>query len=108
MPTDDRALQVATMLSDDPADDRTLAEWGLDVGASSRTLARGFLAGTGLGFARWRTLLRLHKAMEALGSHEPVSEVARKVGYESASAFVAAFRRETGITPAKYFRDGES
>jgi AraC-like DNA-binding protein len=108
MPTDDRALQVATMLSDDPADDRTLAEWGLDVGASSRTLARGFLSGTGLSFARWRTLLRLHKAMEALGSQEPVSEVARKVGYESASAFVAAFRRETGITPAKYFRDAES
>jgi hypothetical protein len=26
------------------------------------------------------------------------------VGYESASAFVAAFRRETGMTPAAYFR----
>ena len=38
--------------------------------------------------------------VEALGSSEPVAEVARKVGYESASAFVAAFRRETGITPA--------
>jgi len=25
------------------------------------------------------------------------------VGYESASAFVAAFRRETGRTPASYF-----
>jgi AraC-like DNA-binding protein len=105
MPTEERALEVARMLTENPADDRTLSEWGRDVGASGRTLARGFVAGTGLPFARWRTLVRLHRAMEALGSREPVAEVARKVGYESASAFVAAFRRETGITPARYFRE---
>jgi len=105
MPSDDRALRVATALMDDPADDRTLASWGEDVGASSRTLSRAFIAETGLPFARWRSLIRLQRAMEALGAKEPVGEVARTVGYESASAFVAAFRRETGITPARYFRD---
>jgi AraC-like DNA-binding protein len=105
LPTEERALQVAKMLTDNPADDRTLAEWGREVGASSRTLARGFLSGTGLPFARWRALIRLHRAMHALGSREPINEVARSVGYESASAFVAAFRRETGITPARYFRE---
>jgi AraC-like DNA-binding protein len=105
MPTDDRALRVAKSLMEDPADDRTLAAWGLDVGASSRTLTRTFIAETGLPFARWRALIRLQRAMEALGAKEPVAEVARKVGYESASAFVAAFRRETGITPARYFRE---
>ncbi len=103
MPTDDRALRVAEILKDNPADDRTLASWGVDVGASSRTLARAFIAETGLPFARWRTLVRLQRAMEALGLDEPVTDVARRVGYESASAFVAAFRRETGITPARYF-----
>ena len=108
MPTDDRALRVAEMLIDNPADDRTLAAWGVDVGASSRTLARAFIAETGLPFARWRALVRLQRAMEALGSDEPVTEVARHVGYESASAFVAAFRRETGITPARYFHEQRS
>jgi AraC-like DNA-binding protein len=34
----------------------------------------------------------------------PVSAVARRAGYESDSAFVAAFRRETGMTPGAYFR----
>ena len=34
-----------------------------------------------------------------------VSRVASRVGYETPSAFVAAFRRETGQTPAAYFRD---
>ncbi|HEY5010055.1 MAG TPA: helix-turn-helix transcriptional regulator [Acidimicrobiales bacterium] len=105
MPTDDRALRVAEMLIENPADDRTLTTWGVDVGASSRTLARAFIAETGLPFARWRALVRLQRAMAALGSDEPVTEVARQVGYESASAFVAAFRRETGITPARYFHN---
>ena len=108
MPTDDRALRVAEMLVEDPADDRTLAGWGLDVGASSRTLARAFIADTGLPFARWRALVRLQRAMAALGSNEPVTDVARRVGYDSASAFVAAFRRETGITPARYFQEKQS
>jgi AraC-like DNA-binding protein len=108
MPTDDRALRVAQRLIDDPAVDRTLAQWGADVGASSRTLARAFIAETGLPFARWRSLVRLQRAMEALASDESVTEVARHVGYESASAFVAAFRRETGITPARYFHEQRS
>ncbi len=107
MPADERALEVAELLKENPADNRTLAQWGHDVGASSRTLARAFLADTGMPFARWRSLVRLNSALEALGSREPVAEVARKVGYESGSAFVAAFRRETGITPARYFRDGQ-
>ncbi|HEV3328385.1 MAG TPA: helix-turn-helix domain-containing protein, partial [Acidimicrobiales bacterium] len=79
-----------------------------DVGASSRTLARSFLSDTGLPFGRWRSLLRLRIAMEALAAGRPVASVASQVGYESSSAFVAAFRKETGITPAAYFRDPPS
>ncbi len=104
MPKEERASQVASALSADPADDRTLAEWGREVGASGRTLARAFLADTGLPFGRWRALLRLRAAMVPLAAGEAVSTVGRAVGYESTSAFVAAFRRETGVTPAAYFR----
>jgi AraC-like DNA-binding protein len=104
MPTDERARRVAQALTDNPADGRTLAEWGREVGGSSRTLARAFVTGTGLSFGRWRALLRLQASISALARGEPVGNVARHVGYESASAFVAAFRRETGMTPASYFR----
>jgi len=103
-PDDDRARRVADGLSANPADDRTLAEWGRDVGASERTLARAFLTGTGVNFGRWRTLLRVQVALHALADGEPVGNVARRVGYDSDSAFVQAFRRETGVTPAAYFR----
>jgi AraC-like DNA-binding protein/uncharacterized RmlC-like cupin family protein len=108
LPIDDRARRVAELLAEDPADDRTLAEWGHEVGASGRTLARSFVTDTGLPFGRWRSLLRLRTAMEALAAGEPVARVAEAVGYDSASAFVAAFRRETGITPAAYYRDAPS
>jgi AraC-like DNA-binding protein len=103
LPDDDRARQVALALLDHPADKRTLPQWGREVGASARTLARGFLTGTGIPFGRWRTLLRLQAALPALAAGEPVSTVARRAGYDTASAFVAAFRRETGSTPAAYF-----
>ncbi len=52
-PADDRARQVADRLAASPADGRTLAEWGHEVGASERTLARAFVAETGVSFGRW-------------------------------------------------------
>jgi AraC-like DNA-binding protein len=108
MPTEERSRRVAERLVDDPSNDRTLAEWGHEVGASSRTLARAFLAETNVPFGRWRALLRLRAAMNDLAEGVPVANVARAVGYESASAFVASFRRETGITPAAYFKSASN
>ncbi len=103
MPCDERAERVAAGIVSDPADGRTLSAWGRQVGASSRTLARLFVIETGLSFARWRTLARLRAALPALAAGRPVSTVASQVGYDSSSAFVAAFRRETGLTPGAYF-----
>jgi AraC-like DNA-binding protein len=102
-PVDGPAKTVAERLRDDPADVRTLADWGHEVGASERTLARAFVAGTGVPFGQWRGMLRVQLAMPMLAAGEPVSTVARRVGYGTDSAFVAAFRRETGITPGAYF-----
>ena len=106
LPGDPRALAVAEGLLADPTDARTLGQWGDQVGASARTLARAFRHDTGLGFGRWRTEVRLHAALPLLANGTPVARVSRLVGYESVSAFVAAFRAETGVTPGGYFRRG--
>lgn len=98
-PSDPRARAVADALAAEPADDRDTAAWGRHVGAGGRTLTRLFVAETGLGPGRWRTLLRVRAALEMLAAGLPVAAVAHRVGYRTASSFVAAFRRETGMTP---------
>ena len=102
-PDDQLAGPVARALRDNPADQRTLAEWGRAVGASDRTLARAFVAGTGLPFGQWRTLLRIQSALPLLAAGEAAGRVAGRVGYETPSAFIAAFRRVTGVTPTADF-----
>jgi AraC-like DNA-binding protein len=102
-PSDPRARDVADALFADPADSRTLHEWGRAVGASSRTLARAFLQETGLSFGRWRTLVRLQASLPHLAERMPVNTVAPRVGYRTTSAYVAAFRAHTGVTPGRYF-----
>ena len=102
-PTDDRAVRVANALLGNPADQRTLTEWGRQVGASDRTLMRSFTNETGFTFHQWRTRARIRAALPDLASGVPVTTVARSVGYTTPSAFGAAFRRTTGTTASAYF-----
>ncbi|WP_326798018.1 helix-turn-helix transcriptional regulator [Streptomyces sp. NBC_01808] len=103
MPRDPRPRAVAEALRDTPADARTLAEWSPYAGAAPRTLARLFVAETGMPFGRWRTHLRLQASLPLLASGATVATAARHVGYASPSAFVAAFHRTVGAPPGTYF-----
>ncbi|BDT90140.1 AraC family transcriptional regulator [Nocardia sputorum] len=102
-PTDPRARQVADALAADPADPRTLAEFAAHVAASPRTLARLFVSETGLGFAHWRTQIRLAASLPLLAEGLPIARIAGRVGYGTPSAYVAAFRRAVGVPPGRYF-----
>jgi AraC-like DNA-binding protein len=103
MPSSRRLCEIARALQRDPSDSRTLAAWSRSVGASSRTLARGFRRETGLSFGAWRAQLRLMKALELLALDRSVTDVALSLGYDSVSAFINKFRRHLGATPARYF-----
>lgn len=103
MPTDERARRVAEGLRVDVTDSRTLAQWGRIVGASARTLSRLFAAETGMSFGSWRTRARLAASLPLLADGASVGTVARRAGYATASVYVAAFHREVGTTPARYF-----
>jgi AraC-like DNA-binding protein/quercetin dioxygenase-like cupin family protein len=74
-------------------------------GFGKRTLERRFRAETGMSPARWRRHRRFLAAVERLASGTSVKTAAAEAGYASPSAFVAAFRREFGVTPARYFAD---
>lgn len=104
LPADPRALRVARALLEDPADRRDLAAFGRMTGASARTLARLWTAETRMTFGQWRTQARLRAALPLLAAGLPAEAVARRVGYATASAFVAAFRRAVGVPPGEYVR----
>lgn len=106
MPIDRRLRAVTQSLIANPGDARTLADFAGHAGASARTLARRFVAETGLSFGAWRQQLRLHEALARLASGEPVTSVAFAVGYDSPSAFIAMFRKALGDTPGRYLGRG--
>ncbi len=104
IPRDIRLQKVSGTLTENPADNRSLEDWGKMAGASSRTLARLFRSETGMSFRQWRQQVRILEALRRLGSEEPVTAVALDLGYESPSAFIAMFRKALGRTPGQYFK----
>jgi len=104
LPRDPRAARAAALIRDDPAAPHTLAEVARAAAASARTLERLFRGETGLPFGVWRQRARLLRALQLLAENETVAGAANAVGYDSTSAFVAAFRRALGTTPGRYFK----
>lgn len=102
MPSEPRLRALCALLRADPADDRTLAELGREVGAGERTLSRLFRAHLGMTFPQWRTQVRLHHALVLLAEDVPVTAVAHRCGWASASAFIDVFRRTFGHTPGRH------
>lgn len=104
LPADPRLAAICASLRTTPDDRRTLGEWARAAGASERTLGRLFLRETGVSFREWRLRLRLLAALTALEEGTSVTAVALDSGYDSPSAFIAAFKRVFGGTPTQLFR----
>jgi AraC-like DNA-binding protein len=103
MPVDPRAASVAHTLRACPADRGSVGALAGAAGTSRRTLERIFLAETGMSVGRWRQRLRLVEAVRLLAEGMPVTSVAARVGYATPSAFGAAFTKELGVSPGRYF-----
>jgi AraC-like DNA-binding protein len=104
LPTDPAARLVAEELWRAPADDRGALELAAGAGVSLRTLQRRFRDETGLSLQTWRRRAGLQHAMDALRAGASITEAAHACGFSSASAFIAAFRSELGITPGGWRR----
>lgn len=103
MPRDPRLRRICRALIKEPGRTETLDAWGIQVGATARTLANHFKAETGLTFGRWREQARLVEAVRRLALKQSVAVIAQDLGYRSESAFIVMFRRALGRTPARYF-----
>ncbi len=102
IPEDVRLKRIYDALAANPADNRTLDDWGNLVGATSRTLSRHFRSETGMTFSRWRQRVRVLEALKRLELKEAVTAVAYDLGYESPSAFISMFKKVLGKTPGQY------
>lgn len=100
--------RLCNALHANPADERSLDEWGRELGASPRTLARHFERELGMSLRQWRYRLRLFLAIEWLASGRNVTEVALALGYASTSAFSYMFRRATGLPPTHWGRQRQA
>jgi AraC-like DNA-binding protein len=107
LPRDPRARKLVDQLFANPSDQRPLDGLSSRSGASKRTIQRLFIEETGMSFSKWRQRLRLISAMQRLAAGEAVTTVALETGYNSASAFVAMFRKQVGMTPGRYLSAGE-
>jgi AraC-like DNA-binding protein len=93
----------------DPARPWTVGELAARTGLSRSAFARRFTALVGrppltyLGW--WRMTMAAKRLRE---SDAPLSVVAKQIGYTSEFAFANAFKREYGIAPGRYRRQGPS
>jgi AraC-like DNA-binding protein len=100
-----RLRRVVAMLTDNPADRSTVAQWAARVTMSERSFARLVLNETGMTFGRWRQQLHIVVALQRLAAGGSVQRTAGDLGYASVSAFITMFRKALGKSPARYFAD---
>jgi len=103
-PSDPRLVAICRALAASPDDARPMETIAREAGMTGRTLARRFQAETDMSFGKWRRRQRLLAALAHLEAGVSVTSVALESGYESVSAFVAAFREAFGTTPGEFAR----
>ncbi|MFI6207987.1 AraC family transcriptional regulator [Streptomyces sp. NPDC051041] len=103
-PADPRLAEVCALVHADPARPHTLAHLAAVTGTGERTLSRLFRREFGMTFPQWRTQSRLYHALGLLADDLPVTTVAHRCGFSSASAFIDVFRRSFGHTPGTHNR----
>lgn len=102
LPNDARARRLADHFQSHPDDRSDLPQLAARVGASVRTLQRCFIAETGITVDAWRQKARLIASTAALANRRSVTVAALECGYDSPSAFIAAFKKQFSVTPRQF------
>lgn len=104
-PQDRRLQKVCQFVMNSPGITHTIDDLAAMAGASARTLIRLFPKETGLKYHQWVQQVQLAEAIGRLGRGESIARIASFLGYSSASAFSAMFKRNTGVPPNQYFHN---
>jgi AraC-like DNA-binding protein len=103
LPTSDPLRQALDLTEAAAGDAPVFADIAYQTGQSTRALSRRFAEEMGMTWRQALCHIRMMRAVEALaGTDLPVTEIAFLVGYNSISAFNAAFRGLLGVSPTQY------
>ncbi|WP_313644111.1 helix-turn-helix transcriptional regulator [Pseudomonas sp.] len=94
-------LALCNGLIAEPERTQTLQAWATQLSCSEKTLMRLFQRETGLSFRHWRQRMRLLSSLASLEAGQSVTEAALACGYDSTSAYIAAFKQLFGATPGE-------
>lgn len=101
---DKRLRTLCEAVLRNPAEKSQLRDWGKQVGASERTVARLFRDELDTTFQQWRLQAVLAHALPQLTRGLSIAQVAAASGYASDSAFSAMFKQAMGKAPSHFQR----
>ena len=102
LPRDARLSRLCRGLIAAPTLEVDIDAMARKAGMSRRNFTRLFRQQTGMSFSAWRQQACLLAALTRLGGGESITQVAVDLGYGSANAFTATFRRVLGVAPSRY------
>ncbi len=105
MPTGKRLRPLVEAMISDPSSKAPASEWAAGFGFSERTMSRLFLQDVGMSFGDWKRQLLVTIALQRMANGSAVQTVALSLGYESASSFIAMFKRTLGKPPGQYLAE---
>ena len=99
----ERIRQAKKIMIDRMAEPPTLAELSAEIGLSLKKLKEGFKQIYGEPVYSFLFDYKMEYARKMLSSGQfNVNEIGHKIGYSTASHFIAAFKKKYGTTPKKY------
>lgn len=102
---DPAIARIMTAIVRTPGDRRNLAQWAEEVRLSERSLSRHWRELVGMSFHDWRQRAKLVAALTMLEEGCANDEIARRLGYNSTSAYIAMVRQMTGTSPERLRRE---
>jgi AraC-like DNA-binding protein len=105
MPTNLRLRPLVEAMIANPSSKDSSPEWSARFGLSVRTMSRLFIQDLGMSFGDWKRQLHVTLTLQRMANGSSVQTVALSLGYESASSFIAMFKRTLGKSPGQYLAE---
>ncbi|MFT4438948.1 AraC family transcriptional regulator [Caballeronia sp. 15715] len=100
IPDDKKLGIICRAIERDTSIGKSFEDWAVEVGVSTKTLQRLFLAQTGMAFQQWRNHARMTRALELQMSGMRELDVALAVGYATEGSYAQAFKKFYGHPPS--------